>query len=115
MDQQTFKEDFFLSVGKCFQLESLDVSGCTGVDDNAFVNLMEAKMADEDNKMILPGLKHLRTVKMQMMEVSDFAIVNLCKVAPNIEHLELNRLEELTEYAIQTVFKELPNLKFVDL
>ena len=72
-------------------------------------------MTDEDNKIQQPGLKHLRTVKMQMMEVSDFAIVNLCKVAPNIEHLELNRLEELTEYAIQLVFKELTNLRFVDL
>ena len=34
-------------------------------------------MTDEDNKIQQPGLKHLRTVKMQMMEVSDFAIVNL--------------------------------------
>lgn len=44
---------------------------------------------------------------MSMLEVSDFAIVNLCKVAPNIEHLELNRIVDLTEYAINLVLNEL--------
>lgn len=42
-------------------------------------------------------------------------MVTACKFAPNIEHLELNRLDALTDYSLKYVFKELPKLKFVDL
>lgn len=80
------------------------MSGCLKIDDQSFVNLTKS----ED------GLLRLRHVNMSMLEVSDFAIVNLCKAAPNIEHLELNRIVDLTEYAINLVLNELKKLKFVD-
>ncbi len=43
-----------------------------------------------------------------------FGLVTLCKLAPNIEHLELNRLDTLTEYSLKFVLKELSHLKFLD-
>jgi len=46
--------------------------------------------------------------------LTDFGVVSLCKLAPNIEHLELCRLEALTEYSLKFVFKELKELKFLD-
>lgn len=92
-------------MANCSNLETLDISGCTLIDDTAFINLTKG----EDT------LYNLKIVNMSMLEVSDFAIVNLCKAAPNIEHLELNRIVDLTEYAINLVFNELKKLKFVDL
>ena len=48
-------------------------------------------------------------------KITDFSIVSLVKLAPNIEHLELTRCETLTDYSLKQVFNELKSLKFVDL
>lgn len=65
-------------------------------------------------KNISPGLAYLKVLKIGDCKFTDFGIVTMCKVAPNIEHLELNRLETLTEYSLKFCFKELNNLKFID-
>ena len=46
---------------------------------------------------------------------NDFGLMNLCKVAPNVEHLELTRLETLGENCIKQTIKDLTKLKFIDL
>lgn len=38
----------------------------------------------------------------------------LCKIAPNIEHLELNRLV-INDFGLRAVIKDLPKLRFLDL
>lgn len=67
-----------------------------------------------ENKHVTPGLIKLKTVKIGFTGMTDFGVVTLCKIAPNIEHLELCRLETLTEYSLKFVFKELHHLKFLD-
>lgn len=64
--------------------------------------------------MVATGLPCLKVVKINYTGCTDFGLVTLCKLAPNIEHLELNRLETLTEYSLKFVFKELPQLKLLD-
>ena len=53
-------------------------------------------------------------MKVGFTALTDFGVVTLCKMAPNIEHLELSRLETLTEYSIKFLFKELHQLAFLD-
>lgn len=60
-------------------------------------------------------MTRLVTVKLNHTSVTDFGVVTLCKTAVNLEHLELNRLDSLTDYSLKFVFKELPKLKFLDL
>lgn len=113
LDQESFKSDVFLKLGLCFGLESLDLSGCRGLDDTAFTNMSKCEQL-VDGKMVATGLPCLKVVKINYTGCTDFGLVTLCKLAPNIEHLELNRLETLTEYSLKFVFKELPQLKLLD-
>jgi hypothetical protein len=64
----------------------------------------------EGNKHVTPGMQKLKTVKIGFTALTDFGVVTLCKMAPHLEHLELNRLETLTDYSLKFVFKELPQL-----
>lgn len=48
LDQETMKSDCFLKLGYCFNLEYLDVSGCTKLDDNAINNLLKAEVVREE-------------------------------------------------------------------
>jgi len=57
----------------------------------------------------------LQVAKLPYTNLTDFGVVTLCKIAPNIEHLELNRLDALTDYSMKFVFKELNKLRFLDL
>ena len=59
-------------------------------------------------------MQKLLTAKVGFTGLTDFGVVTLCKMAPNIEHLELCRLETLTEYSLKFLFKELPQLSFLD-
>ena len=91
------------------------MTGAKHLDDQAFVNVSKAEVVlAPGEKPVSPGLVNLKVVKVGFCSLSDFGIVTMCKVAPNIEHLELNRLETLTEYSVKFVFKELTQLKFLD-
>jgi len=95
-------------------LETLDVSGCRNLDDSAFTNLQKCEV-QFNAKPIQPGLTRLTTVKIAHCNLTDFGVVTLVKVAPNIEHLELNRLDSLTDYSLKYCIKELSRLRFWDL
>ena len=62
-----------------------------------------------------PGLAQLKTAKIAYTNLTDFGVVTLAKIAPGIEHLETNRLDQLTDYGLKFCFKELPKLRFWDL
>lgn len=86
LDQDTMKSDFFLKVGYCWNLELLDVSGCTKLDDTMVTNLQKAAVeGQEGNPPVFPGLKHLHTVRMCNLNIGDYSLLNLVKVAPNLE------------------------------
>lgn len=57
----------------------------------------------------------METAKIAYTNLTDFGVVTLAKIAPNIQHLELNRLDSLTDYSLKFCFKELPKLRFWDL
>lgn len=57
----------------------------------------------------------MEVAKIAYMNLTDFGVVTLAKTAPNIEHLECNRLDALTDYSLKFCFKELPKLRFWDL
>lgn len=69
----------------------------------------------EGQQPATPGLLKLHTCKIGCLPITDFALMNLVKAAPNIQHLELPGCEQLTEYGLKTVLEKLPNLKFIDL
>jgi hypothetical protein len=114
LDQAEFKSDVFAELGKCWNLEFLDITGCRQLDDQAFVTAQKCE-ATLQGKQVQPGLNNLTTAKIAYTGMTDFGVVTLAKIAPNIEHFETNRLDQLTEYSLKYCFKELPKLKFWDL
>jgi len=86
------------------------------IDDQAFVFLQKAEVVmNEGEKAVNLSLTKLKMAKIGMCNLTDYGLVTLCKVAPNIEHLEINRLDGLTEYSLNFVFKEMKSLRFIDI
>jgi len=52
---------------------------------------------------------------MSQVNMSDTGIINLFKLAPHIEHLELTKCERVTEFGINSVLDKENNLTFLDL
>jgi hypothetical protein len=111
MDHDSFKNDVMSMIGKCWSLETLDLAGALNLDDLAF---QVAQKANEFNKQQV-GLKKLVTLKLaNCSKMTEATICNyLVKMAPNIEHLELNRLT-INDHGLKTVVKEFTKLRFVD-
>ena len=110
------KSDLFTKLAFCWNLQSLDVSGCTNIQDQAFGNLAKGEVQlTKGQPALQPGLIRLHTVKLAQLTITDFAISSLVKVAPNIEHLELTGCASLTDYSLKTLQTELNSLKFLDL
>lgn len=114
LDQDTFKSDVANSLSKCWNLEFLDISGCRHVDDQFFTIMQKGEIM-VDKKPVAPGLSKLITVKLSYTGIQDMGVMTLVKIAPNIEHLELNRLDGLQEFTLKLCFKDLPKLRFWDL
>lgn len=85
LDQDTMKSDVFLKLGYCWNLQLLDVSGCTKLDDTIITNLQKAELQQEGHPPMHPGLKHLHTLRMCNLNIGDYSLMNLIKVAPNLE------------------------------
>jgi len=102
------KSDVFLKFATCWNLEYLDICGCSYFDDSAFANLNKAEIVQTNSPFPLkPGLARLHTVMLKnCTKVTDYGIGNLIKIAPNIQHLELNCCN-LTDFGLKNVFKEL--------
>ena len=99
------KSDLFTKLAICWNLQSLDVSGCVNIEDAAFGLLAKGEIQIK-SASTQPGLIKLHTVKIAQLSITDFSITNLVKVAPNIEHLELTGCSTLTDYSLKTVLKE---------
>ena len=69
-----------------------------------------------ENKGSHVGLKKLVTVKMgNCGKVTETTIINyIIKMAPNLEHLELARLN-INDFGLNAIIKELTKLRFIDL
>lgn len=114
-DQDEFKADFFESLGQCVNLESLDLTGCYNIDDMMWMNFDKGstiKIAEVDTK---PGLQEFHTAKFCGLKIADNTLMNFCKVAPNMEHLEITKCEGVTEFGIKQVLENNTVLKFIDI
>ena len=109
------KSDIFLKLGYCWNLEVIDVCGDKYVDDNAFLNLLKAeKVVADQPKPITTGLTNLKVLKVGGCTISETGFFNMCKAAPNIEHLELTKLEA-SDIALKNMINQLSKLTFIDL
>ena len=81
----------------------MDLSGCKNLDDNAFVNLYKAELpgAEEWVHPTHPGLKCLHTLKISNLNIGDYALLNLAKVAPNLESLEIAACKSFTDTGLE--------------
>ena len=50
-----------------------------------------------------------------LISMNDITVINMADVFTQVEALELNRCESLTELLIEKVLKIMPNLKIVEL
>jgi len=97
------KSDIFLKLGYCWNLEIIDVCGDKFIDDTAFMNLMKAERVIADQpKAVATGLTNLKVLKIGGCSITETGFHTLCKVTPNIEHLELTKLE-VTDVALKNM------------
>ena len=102
-DQDTMKSDLFLKLGQCWNLEVLDVSGCRHLDDSAINNLLKAEQPskEEGQPSLHPGLKYLNTVRMINLNIGDYSLMNLAKVSPNLEQVEIASCQKITDFGLK--------------
>jgi len=62
----------------------------------------------------MPGLVKLKVLKVGGCTMTDSGFFNMVKIAPNVEHLELTKLE-VTDVALKNLINALPKLTFIDL
>ena len=48
-------------------------------------------------------------------KISDHCLLKVCQSSHVLEHLELTKCENLTEYSIDMLIKQVPTLKFIDV
>jgi len=95
------KNDFLAKLAICWNLETLDITGCTNVDDQGFVTLSKGEAHLRVGlPPTIPGLIKLITCKAGYTKMTDFGLTALVKTCPNLQHLELNRCE-LTDFGIK--------------
>lgn len=90
MDQEGLRSaDFGKPMSTCFQLESIDISGCHWITDEFFMHLSNGELMVEGNAT-KPGLQNLVTVKMSFLKnITDTSVGKVCGMSQKLEHLEI--------------------------
>lgn len=116
MDQEGLKAaDFGKALGVCFQLESLDISGCHYITDEFFMHLSSGELTIE-GVVTKPGLQNLVTVKMSFLKlITDTSVGKITGMSSKLEHLEIAGCELLSEYCLENTLKTVRNLNYVDV
>lgn len=107
---------FGKALAVCFKLQSLDLGGCKEIGDDFFsMNLLTGEKMEE-GLPTRPGFPELVTVKLNfLVKLTDNSATQLCRISPKLEHLELTGCEQISEFGIESIFKNFKNLKFVDI
>lgn len=67
MRQDTLKmPEYGISVGKCFNLRSIDVAGCRALGDDFLQKITSQELIVGNDKSI-PGLKHLENANLNFL------------------------------------------------
>ena len=116
MDQEDMKiPDFGKSMGECFKIQSIDLTGSRAIGDDFFNNLMNGEQVLDGIKT-KPGLPELHTLKVNfLIRIMDGSVQKVLQGAPKIENLEMPGCENMTEYGIDSIFKNFRTLTFIDI
>ena len=99
-DQAMFNSSFFETLGHCYNLESLDVTGSNDINDDGGRALTNAQVA-VGNETVKPGLQYCITLKISGSSISDATLPLITKAMPNLEHVEIAKCEGVSEFGIQ--------------
>ena len=99
-DQESFNSCFFESLGHCYNLETLDVSGSHGIEDDGGRQITSATVT-VGNESVKPGLQYMHTLKISGSSIGDATLPLIIKTMPNLEHVELCKCEQVGEFGIQ--------------
>ena len=113
-DQQIFNCSFFETLGFCFNLETLDVTGSNAITGDG-VTLLSNAAITHGNESVKPGLAFCHTLKINGASIGDAHMGTLAKIMPNLEHLEIIKCIEVAEFGINTLIEKLPKLQFLDV
>jgi hypothetical protein len=114
-DETQKHADFGKALAYCFNLQVLDMAGCSAIQDDFFNNLASAEVVIDDVKT-KPGLAYLHTVKLNFCKlITDMSLKKVLEISPELENLELTACENLSEYQLEQMFKNFEKLQFVDL
>lgn len=106
-------------LGRCYNLEYLDLSGNYNMDDTMVMQMMRNMTqveGENDGRAYYKGLQHLHTAKIGGLQISNMNLGQLVKLAPKLEHIELTRCTNITDCGIQDLLRNHgKNLKFLDL
>ena len=113
-DQESFNSSFFEVLGQCWNLETLDVTGSKGIDDEGG-RLITAQSVTYMNETIKPGLQYCHTLKINGSTISDATLPSIIKAMPDLQHIELCKCEAVGEFGINSILQNCPNLIYLDL
>jgi hypothetical protein len=115
-DQYGVTGEVCKAIGKCFELQVLDLTGCKNIGDDGLNHLASGSIENEEGKPILKGLKLLKLVKFNNMDmINDSSVIRLLKISDKVKHLEVSTCVSLTEYLFSQLSMVAPNLEFVDM
>ena len=114
MDQETFTHHYFESLGQCWNLELIDLTGSRAINDECG-KLITAGEITYEKQTFKPGLQYMKTLKICGAELTDITLIQITKIMPELEHLELTKCEKLTEFSLNSCLETNKNLTFMDL
>ena len=75
---------------------------------------MPTELVERDTVLKL-GFPYLTILKLGSTTIPDMSLIALTKNAPNLEHLELQKCERITEFGVKNVLENNTELKLLDL
>ena len=113
-DQESFNSCFFEVLGQCWNLETLDVSGSNGIEDDIGRTLPAAGIT-VGNQPVKPGLQYCHTLKLNGANITGVTLNTISKSIPNLEHIELSKVEGLDEFGVNALLKNCQNVIYLDI
>ena len=102
------------TLGFCFNLETLDLIGCKGIDEDGARKLCAATV-QVGNETVHPGLQNLHTLKISGSTIGPVGLPLLIKALPNLEHVELAKCEQVTEHDIKQIVEKCEKMQYIDI
>ena len=114
MDQESFSSVFMETLGGCFNLETLDVVGSKGIDDDGARKLNAASVT-VGQLVAQPGLQFCHTLKLSGATIGDACMPLLVKTMPNLEHVEIAKCESIGEFGVKELIQKCIKLTYIDI